>query len=183
MPLKKQIQKLECLAVRELGEVLKKCCLKSAELISEHHSEEKICDVRYSALDSLIADVSSMLLVLTPHYCHDTIVTMILDTLSQLHSPHMISMMVPSSQVDRRKKMVWKQVVNRWSSVLCVDTVVSITPRPETDLGLIMSLCHVLPDCVNIVHLSLQPWSCVKHKFLDIYEVTTIEDIKVVIIF
>ena len=169
MPVKKQVQRLECLALCQLDKILKRCCLQLAEFISENYSEDKICGVHSSALETMIGDVQRMLLVQTPHYCHGRIVTIILDTLSQLHS-NMMSL-VPVTQVDRRKKMVMKQVLCRWSSLLCVDTVTSLTPAPVTDLGLILSLSHVLPDCSNLAILNLQPWSCVKHNLLHCYEV------------
>ena len=86
MPLKKQVQRLECLALSQLDKILRRCCLQSAEFISENYFEDKICGVHSSALETMIREVQGMLLVQTPHYCHSRIVTIILDTLSQLHT-------------------------------------------------------------------------------------------------
>ena len=66
--------------------------------------------------------------------------------------------------------MLWRQVVSRRSSLLCVDTVTQLRPGADTDLGLVISICDIMPDVTHLRHLDLQPWSCSRHKLLSNYE-------------
>ena len=105
------------------------------------------------------------------------IVELTVKTLTRLHqdSRHgaRISSSISSSSSSleiRRKSMLWRQVVARWSSLLCCDAVTSLKLDPAADLGLVTSVCDLLPDMTRLHSLNIQPWSCVKHNLLHSHE-------------
>jgi len=66
--------------------------------------------------------------------------------------------------------MLWRQVLSHWSTILCCDNLTKLRLGPGTDLGLVISICDILPDMRNLRCLDLQPWPCAKHKLLNNFE-------------
>ena len=70
---------------------------------------------------------------------------MTVKTLTHLHQDNrQPSRLGPCSQAqdNRRRSLLWRQVLGRWSSLLCCDAVTSLTLDPASDLGLVTSICE-----------------------------------------
>ena len=87
MPLRKSVQKLECLSINQLDGIIRNIVTQSADFISEKYFEDKISrgNLVCVELDHVILDLQQLLLVLTPHYLHTRIVDIIVTTLSRIH--------------------------------------------------------------------------------------------------
>ena len=88
MPLRKSVQKLECLSINQLDGIIRNTVTQSADYISEKYYENKISkgNIVSVELDLVIKDLQQLLLILTPHYLHNRIVDIIVTTLSRIHT-------------------------------------------------------------------------------------------------
>ena len=63
---------------------------------------------------------------------------MTVKTLGRVHQSSRQPRLGPCSQAqdNRRRSLLWRQVLGRWSSLLCCDAVTNLTLDPASDLGL-----------------------------------------------
>lgn len=177
MPLRNSVSKLEDLSINQIENILRNICLKSANYVSENFYDEKISrgHVVSSCLERVVHETQDLILTLTPHYLQSRIVEIILTTLSSIYDDQMIVLkdivnLTNVTQADRRKTKLWRQALSHWSTILCSDNVTKLRLGPGTDLGLVISICDILPDIRNLRCLDLQPWPCAKHKLLNNFE-------------
>ena len=68
---------------------------------------------------------------------------MTVKTLGRVHQSSRQPGPGPCSQANRRRALLWRQVLASWASLLCCDAVTSLSLHPASDLGLVTSICEL----------------------------------------
>ena len=88
----------------------------------------------------------SLLLILLDNsslYALFRIVDLTVKTLGRVHQSSRQPRAGPCSQANRRRALLWRQVLASWASLLCCDAVTSLSLHPASDLGLVTSICEL----------------------------------------
>jgi Leucine-rich repeat (LRR) protein len=173
MPLKKQPPPLEELGLTCISKVVIKVCKSAAEKCSEKFYSQKIASgASFVEVDKAIESLQNLLFVSTAHYFHKKICQQVLSALSVLLQAQLGneegSSYLHQSQEDRRKSWLKDQIILRFSTLLCHQSVSQLTLLSDLDLSLVKALCAAVPDIPSLTSLDLGAWQCRKQGLLSL---------------
>ena len=168
MPTRKSVERLECLSLAKVENIVREVSLGCVEFFSQTFQERRISQLSSSVLDRIILNLQELIFSLTPHYFHPRIVRLVVSTLSSLYREESQTDWECSqdSQQARRRKLVRKQVLAQITGLLSHPGVSQLSLSSSLELGFVRNLCHLLPDFESLVSLDLGPWPCVKQGLL-----------------
>ena len=170
MPVKKEPQTLEQSGLNCIFKVVIKVCKSAAEKCSEQFYSQKIASGACLLMDKAIESLQDLLFVSTAHYFHKKICQQILTALSVLLRAQLGneegSSYLHQSQEDRRKSWLKAQIILRFSTLLCHQSVSQLTLLSDLDLSRVKALCAALPDIPSLTSLDLGAWQCREHGLL-----------------